>query len=55
MLGSPTGERVQKKGGLKISEFKTKVLVSGQMYAWRVIAINDAGKTKSDWWTFKVK
>lgn len=54
-IGSPRGARFQKKGGLSSSEFTTKEVSPGQTYAWRVIAFNGAIKTKSDWWTFKVK
>lgn len=55
-LGSKTGDRVQKKGGLTTSEFTTKPLIKGQTYAWLVKACNQPyGCAKSEWWTFKVK
>jgi hypothetical protein len=54
-LGSPTGSQVQKKAGLTDSTFTTKKLVKGQTYYWQITAVGDAGKTKSDWWSFQVK
>lgn len=53
--GASTGTRFQQKGGLLNSEFTTNPLVKGRSYAWRVVAINSNGKTKSDWWTFMAK
>lgn len=54
-LGSRTGPKIQKRGGLTKSEFTPQALVKGQTYAWRVTAIIGTQQTKSDWWTFKVK
>lgn len=54
-LGSPTGNKVQKKSKLSDSTLTTKPLVKGQTYAWEVAAVGDAGKTKSDWSSFMVK
>jgi predicted outer membrane repeat protein len=54
-LGSPTGTKVQKKTKLTDSAFTTKALVRGQTYYWQITAVGDAGKSKSAWWSFKVK
>lgn len=54
-LDSSKGARFQKKRGLTKSEFVTKPLSQGQTYAWRVIALNSLGRTKSDWRTLTVK
>jgi hypothetical protein len=54
-LGSPGGDLVQESGPLRTSSFTIKGLVTGQTYAWQVLAINSVGKTRSDWWTFTVK
>ena len=53
--GAPPTTRFQQKGGLLVSEFKTKPLVTGQTYSWRVVAINGKGKAKSAWRTFVAK
>lgn len=54
-LGSPTDSKVQKAGKLTAPTFKTKALVTGQTYYWQVTVTADAGKAKSDWWSFTVK
>lgn len=54
-LGSPSGPKFQSKGGLTTSIFNTKTLTKGQLYVWRVLAINNTGKSKSDWWSFTAK
>ena len=52
---TPKGPRVFKQQNLALSQIKTTALTSGQTFYWRVIAKNNFGKTKSDWWTFKTK
>lgn len=56
-LGSSTGSKVEKKGGLTETTFTTtKALTKGVTYAWVVKACNPPyGCTKSDWSTFTVK
>lgn len=54
--GSNTGARAFGKKNLPDSQvIVTKPLTRGQTYYWRVTAVNSSGKTKSDWWSFKVK
>jgi hypothetical protein len=53
--GSPQGVKFQSKGGPTQFDFTTNPVSQGKTYAWRVIAINSAGKTKSEWRTFQVK
>lgn len=54
-LGSKKGTKVQEQTGLTLSQFKTKRLVSGKTYYWRVQACNSIGCTNSKWWYFLVK
>lgn len=54
-LGSPDGSKIQKAKHLTDSTWTTKALVKGQTYYWQVTAVGDAGKAKSDFWSFTVK
>lgn len=54
-LGATNGVKVFSKKNLDLSQVTTTALTKGQTYVWQVIAVNSAGKTKSDWWSFKVK
>lgn len=55
-LGEPNGKKKFKAVDLPDSQVTTtKPLVKGQIYYWRVTAKNENGKSKSDWWWFKVK
>lgn len=54
-LGSQTGTKVFTKKNLTTSTTTTTALTKGQIYFWQVTAVNSAGKTKSEWWSFKVK
>lgn len=54
-LGSSSGKKVQKQANLTASTFLTKALTKGQTYAWKVTAVNTAGKANSNWFTFTVK
>lgn len=53
--GAANGTKVFGKKNLALSQVTTNALTKGQIYYWQVTAVNSAGKTKSDWWSFKVK
>ena len=53
--GATNGAKVFSKKNLAASQVTTSALTKGQTYFWQVTAVNSAGKTKSDWWSFKVK
>jgi predicted outer membrane repeat protein len=54
-LGAPGGATFQQKGKLASTQFVTKTLVKGKTYFWRAVAMNEHGKSKSDWRTFTSK
>lgn len=54
-LGAKNGPNAYTQKGITASQATTTTLTKGQIYFWRVTAINGAGKTKSAWQSFKVK
>jgi CSLREA domain-containing protein len=54
-LTSKTGKVVQSKTGLLTSTLRTKTLVKGRTYYWRVTAVGDRGTTVSAWHHVKVR
>lgn len=53
--GSRTGKLVEARTGLLVSTLRTKRLVKGRTYYWRVAAVADRGKTLSSWHHVTVK
>ena len=54
-LGSSSGKVVQSAKGLLASRLRTKKLVKGHTYYWRVTAVADRGTTASTWHHVTVK
>jgi len=54
-LGSRSGKVVQSAKGLLASRLRTKKLVNGHTYYWRVTAVADRGTTASTWHHVTVK
>src|SRR5262249_51286210 len=52
---SKTGTLAFEARGLRKSKAVAKALIPGHTYFWRVTAINELGKGKSAWFSFKVK
>lgn len=53
--GSKKGPKVETQNEITISQFKTRALMSGKTYFWRVTASNGIGSTKSAWRSFTVQ
>lgn len=53
--GSPSGSLAFKQTGLTKSRTQTTPLAPGLPYYWQVVAKNDFGKTKSEWYEFTLK